>query len=279
MAITWTKHPVLDEVIPTKDEMVKMGPDKVLELWKNGKKPSVWKRKIRTGMATKSQGCGRWLTRNLRRMANCLSLVLTVQAKVNIVRSVFARLWWKIRTQQSGAFQKRAQTSVSTQMPLIWKYLPPEVKKMGRTAVGYVSYSLKLGFSQAKFTLNNGSVCLFKHYSQSVDTIEGAELGCPHKVKPGTFNIAFWADELVTMPILESLRFRNITRADPETAIPARGLISFTAVKGWNQTVKHFMTGAKILEERKAELLPGEKVPVRMQPIRKGSSVSAFSLR
>ena len=25
-----TKHPVLDGVIPTKDEMVKMGPDKVL---------------------------------------------------------------------------------------------------------------------------------------------------------------------------------------------------------------------------------------------------------
>ena len=33
MAISWTKHPVMDGVIPTKDEMVKMGPDKVLEIF------------------------------------------------------------------------------------------------------------------------------------------------------------------------------------------------------------------------------------------------------
>jgi hypothetical protein len=47
-------------------------------------------------------------------------------------------------------------------------------------------------------------------------------------------------------------------------------------VTGWNATVKHFLTGAKILKEREAELLPGEKVPILMQPIRKGSSVVFF---
>lgn len=276
MAITWTKHPILDGVIPTKDEMVKMGPDKVLELWEKREEairrekedpyrfgyeiPGMWE------MADKElETHGELLIAGANRASK--SEYCAKRVCQTLVENPNTTIW---------CFSETAQTSVSTQMPLIWKYLPPEVKKMGRTAIGYVSYSLKLGFTQAKFTLNNGSVCLFKHYSQSVDTIEGAELGTPQKVKPGTFNIAFWADELLTMPILESLRFRNITRADPDTAIPARGLISFTAVKGWNQTVKHFMTGAKILEERKAELLPGEKVPVRMQPIRKGSSVVFF---
>jgi hypothetical protein len=33
MAIKWTKHPVLDDLIPTKEEMAKMSPEVILELW------------------------------------------------------------------------------------------------------------------------------------------------------------------------------------------------------------------------------------------------------
>lgn len=173
-------------------------------------------------------------------------------------------------------WSETAQTSISTQQSLIWKYLPPHVKETGRTSVGFVSYSLKNGFSQSKFTLNNGSTCCFRHYSQNIDVIEGAELGVPQQTKNGTFNIGCWCDELVPYPFIESLRFRCLTRSDPGTALSARLLVSFTAVHGWNQTVKAYMSGAKILKEAKAELLPGENVPVLMQPIRPSASVVFF---
>ena len=173
-------------------------------------------------------------------------------------------------------FSETSQTSISTQQALMWHYLPPEFKTMGRTAVGNCSFSLKGGFTQQKFTLPNRSVCLFKHYSQSVDTIEGAELGVPQPVVEGTFNIGFWADELCPISFIEGLRYRCLTRADADTGIPARGLVSFTAVTGWNATVKSYLTGAKIIKETEAELLGGEKVPLVMQPIRKSSSVVFF---
>ncbi|MDC0157336.1 hypothetical protein OAK38_06220 [Verrucomicrobia bacterium] len=275
MAINWTPHPVLDELIPSKDEMAKMDPDKVLELWQRredaivresedpyryGYDLPVWDlvdEQLKTHGTVLTMGGNR--AGKSEKMAK-----LVVQS---LVENPNTTIW---------VFSETAQTSISTCQALIWKYLPPEFKKMGRTSVGYVSYSLKMGFTQSKFTLPNRSVCLFKNYAQNIETIEGGELGCPQAVKPGTFNIGFWADELCPWALAEGLSYRCLTRSDPETGIPARGLISFTAVDGWNLTVKNFLTGAKIIKDEPAELLPGDKVPVIMQPVRKSASVVFF---
>ena len=122
-------------------------------------------------------------------------------------------------------------------------------------------YSLRNGFTASKFTLNNGSQCIFRNWSQDISTIEGGEIGCPRPPVNGTHNIGFWADELVPMPWVETLRFRCVTRSHASeydgVVRPATGIISFTAVDGWNSVVKSMLTGAKTVESAKADLLDG----------------------
>lgn len=276
MAIQWTKHPVLDDLIPTKEEMAKMSPEVILELWQ--KREEAIEREQTDPYRYGYEISELWslVDEQLKTHGECLiaggnraskSSYCAKRVVQSLVENPGTVIW---------CLSETAQTSISTQQALIWNYLPPEFKSMGRTSVGYVSYSLKMGFTQSKFTLPNRSICLFKHYSQSVETIEGAELGCPQPAKKGTFNLAYWCDELAPLPFIESLRYRCLTRSDADTGLPARGLISFTAITGWNATVKSFLTGAKVIKDVKAELLGGEKVPLIMQPIRKTSSVVFF---
>ena len=159
--------------------------------------------------------------------------------------------------------------SIQFQQKLIFKYLPKEFKTLGRGKVGYVMYSLRNGFTAGKFTLPNRSEAIFRNWSQDISTIEGGEIGCPQEPVNGTHNIGYWADELVPMPWVETLRFRTVTRN-------SKGIISFTAVDGWNSVVKSMLTGAKTVESAKADLLDGEEVPLVQQPLRKASSVVYF---
>lgn len=170
--------------------------------------------------------------------------------------------------------------SIQFQQALVYNALPKELKSLGRGKVGYVMYSLRNGFTASKFTLPNASQCIFRNWSQDISTIEGGEIGCPRPPVNGTFNIGFWADELIPMPWVETLRFRCVTRSHASeydgVVRPATGIISFTAVDGWNSVVKSMLTGAKTVESAKADLLDGEEVPLVQQPLRKASSVVYF---
>ena len=170
--------------------------------------------------------------------------------------------------------------SIQFQQKLVFKYLPKELKSLGRGKIGYIMYSLRNGFTAGKFTLPNRSECIFRNWSQDISTIEGGEIGCPAPPVTGTHNIGFWADELVPMSWVETLRFRCVTRShkSPYDGVvrPASGIISFTAVDGWNSVVKSMLTGARTMKSAKADLLGGEEVPLIQQPLRKASSVVYF---
>ena len=159
--------------------------------------------------------------------------------------------------------------SIQFQQKMIFKYLAKEHKSLGRGKVGYVMYSLRNGFTASKFSLPNGSECVFRHWSQDISTIEGGEIGCPGEPAGGSHNVGFWADELIPLSWLETIRYRCVTRN-------AKGLVTFTAVDGWNSVVKSLLTGARTEEEIEADLLPGEKVPLVQQPLRKASTVVYF---
>ena len=159
--------------------------------------------------------------------------------------------------------------SIQFQQKMIFKYLAKEHKSLGRGKVGYVMYSLRNGFTASKFSLPNGSECVFRHWSQDISTIEGGEIGCPGSPAGGSHNVGFWADELIPLSWLETIRYRCVTRN-------AKGLVTFTAVDGWNSVVKSLLTGARTEEEIEADLLPGEKVPLVQQPLRKASTVVYF---
>tara|TARA_R110000824_G_scaffold49265_1_gene138313 strand:- start:61 stop:1617 length:1557 start_codon:yes stop_codon:yes gene_type:complete len=162
-----------------------------------------------------------------------------------------------------------AANSIQFQQAMIFHYLKPEHKRLGRTPTGSLTFSIKNGFTSGKFVLPNKSICIFRNWSQNLSTIEGGEIGCPAPPVNGTHNIGFWADELLPLSWWETIRYRNLTRN-------AKGIVTFTAVDGWSPTVKSLLTGARTIKSTEAELLPGETVPLIQQPLRKGSSIVYF---
>ena len=262
----WTPHPALPAL--TKEEMLAMSPERVLEYYntretaieaekdcpyRHGFELDTWKLaddELKTHseilvMGGNRAGKSEWAAKRV------------VQSLVENPGTI---IWCLTET---------SANSIQFMQKLVFKYLPKEFKSLGRGKVGYVMYSLRNGFTASKFTLPNRSECIFRQWQQDISTIEGGEIGVPQDPVAGTHNIGFWADELVPMSWVETLRFRTVTRN-------SKGLISFTAVDGWNSVVKSMLTGARTMKDAPADLLGGEMVPLIQQPLRKASSVVYF---
>jgi phage terminase large subunit-like protein len=119
----------------------------------------------------------------------------------------------------------------------MWKYMPPEWRNARKGQVTNITYSVKGGFTEAKFVAPNQSVCIFRNYAQDPSTIEGGEID------------ACWCDELVPLDVLETFRFRLVDRN-------GKLFVTFTPVQGWSPTVADYLNGAKNIQEIDAELLP-----------------------
>ena len=147
----------------------------------------------------------------------------------------------KLAREKAGSriacFHTTHQSSLQNQQPVVYKYLPAEFKRKIKGAVANVSYTQKNGFTESTFILPNGSQVWFMHYSQDSRTVEGLELD------------AVWADELIPMDLLETIRYRLVTRA-------GKLLVSFTPIEGYSLTVKDFIAGGEVTEWRDSELLP-----------------------
>jgi len=168
-------------------------------------------------------------------------------------------------------FQTTNDNSIQMQQKIIYKYLPKELKEGKKSKVTYISYSQKNGFSDNKLVLPNGTEIIFRNYAQDISTIEGGEVGSmtPMTGDPRVHNIGVWADELIPQDFLNTLRYRLVTR-------DAKMLVSFTAVEGYSPVVKEMITGARTIEDKQAELLPGYRVPIIQQPTRKDSKIMYF---
>jgi hypothetical protein len=135
--------------------------------------------------------------------------------------------------------QNTEANSIEMQQPIVWKYIPIQYKGLKKGQVTNISYTQKNGFSENKFIMPNGSECVFRNYSQEDINVEGGDCDL------------IWCDELVPLGLVETLRYRLITRAGVL-------LITFTPIEGYSPTVKEFLDGARTAGP--AELL-GEKVP------------------
>lgn len=138
---------------------------------------------------------------------------------------------------RAWCFQTTNDNSISMQQPILWDFMPAELRKAKRTQVTNISYTQKNGFSENTFVLPNRSQCWFRNYAQDIKTIEGGEVD------------VVWCDELVPLDWLETIRYRLVTR---------NGIliVTFTPVEGYSATVKEYLQGAKTLREIEAELLP-----------------------
>lgn len=167
-------------------------------------------------------------------------------------------------------FQETSGNSVEMQQPLLWKYMPPEYRNTKKSRVTNISYGQKTGFAENSFVLPNGAQCFFRNYSQDVSTIEGGEVD------------GVWMDELCPSTFVDTVRYRLITR---------KGwlLLTFTPIEGYSAVVKDYLSGAKTLEDREAELLPlhrevdGEKIvtgherlATLQEPVRRKGRVQYF---
>jgi len=176
-------------------------------------------------------------------------------------------------------FSMNHDNSVQMQQRYIYKYLPDTYKKVGKGKVAYVKFNYKNGFTDNRFILPNGSECVFRNYSQELRTIEGGETGSKffdrdhHRVsdrkRSHVHNIGVWADELIPLDFVETLRYRILDRS-------ATLIISFTAVDGYSPTVKEYLTGAKTEVYAEAPLLNDRHLPLVQQCKRASAKIVYF---
>lgn len=246
--MNWTKHPIHEapEILGRdaegralarfKDGVRRMTPEQLLAFWKvreeqianeredplrYGWEPPIWKKadglleEFRELLVLGGNRSGK-STYAAKRMMRCM------------LEKPNGRFW---------AFQTTSATSIEMQQPLLWHFMPPELRAARKTKVTNISYGQKTGFAENSFVLPNGSQIFFRNYSQDESTIEGGEVD------------GIWFDELVPLNFLTTARLRLVTR---------RGwmLLTFTPVDGYTPTVAEYLNGAETVEDREAEMLP-----------------------
>jgi phage terminase large subunit-like protein len=141
-------------------------------------------------------------------------------------------------------FHETLGISRDQQQPVIWKYLPPGLKtgREVRSAVTYVAYKMKTGFSEENFVLPNGTKCRFLTYEGGVEKLQGP-----------TVPIA-WLEELMGPEFIEAVRSR-VARANGVM------FLTFAPVEGYSPTMQTFWDGAQLCRDRTAYLFPMDGGP------------------
>lgn len=134
-------------------------------------------------------------------------------------------------------FHSSAQMSLEYQQPLVWKFMPPELRKVIRTAITYISFTIKNGFSEGRVVMPGESDISFRNYEQERSTIEGGEIDLAAP------------DELIPPDWLETLELRIATRGGAV-------IVTFTPVEGYTETVAMMYDGAEKVMESIGYILP-----------------------
>lgn len=147
-------------------------------------------------------------------------------------------------------FHSSEQSSIRQQQSRVHRFLPPQWRDVGKVGQDvYVKFTKTGGFGGYQtFILPNGSQGMFFNYKQDVKVMEGYELD------------GAWFDELVPLEFIEALTFR-VGRDRPMKVI-----LTFTPVTGYTPVVAKYVAGARIVETRKADLLPQDRVLVKHCP-------------
>lgn len=142
------------------------------------------------------------------------------------------------------AFQEDERASIERQQTYVYRILPPELRNIGKKGrITNICYTVKNGFSEGIFVLPNGSLARFMSYCMDPRSLEGAELDL------------CWCDELVPADMLETLRYRLVTRG-------GKMLVTFTPLQGYSVAVKQYLEGARVVRSLPAPLLPQDQVLV-----------------
>ena len=147
------------------------------------------------------------------------------------------------------------ETSVRDQQRAVNAYLPPDWRGIKRNKLTNLTFSHKRGFTDKALVAPNGAECRFLNYAQDSDVLQGGQVDL------------WWADELVPIEWVVNLRSRTVDRR-------GRGVVTFTPIRGYTQTVAEYLNGAKVTKWAPCPLIPDKKlwpggkkgmVPVEME--------------
>ncbi len=254
---THPDHPVMP--VPTREQVLTMDPDALVDMlvrreellvlektdpYRYGYEPSMWRlTDLMMGWPWMTDADRSLSLRVLRKLGYPASIkVLLMQGGNRAGKTQYcARTVMRLLQSKPGArawvFHSTRQMSVEYHHALLWLMLPAEQRRTRHGNPEYISYSQQNGFAGDKFTLANGSSCVFRNYEQKDDTIEGGECDI------------IWCDELLPAPWLKTLEARVATRT-------GRVLVSFTPVRGYTPLVGQFREGASVAFEETAWLVP-----------------------
>ena len=260
--------------IPSKSEQIAMGADRLLEYWER-REAAISREKEDPYNFGVELDHWSMVDDQLKDYGEVLVLGGNRSAKTEFCAKRVVQTAVQNPGAQIWCLTANTQNSIAHQQAAVYRYLPNEYKKLGRGKVSYVSFSYKNGFTNSSFILPNRSTVTFRVWSQDISSLEGGEVGLPEDPVEGTHAIGIWADEEIPMSWITTLRYRCLTRAD-SGGIPARILLSFTTVSGWTNVVSSYLSGARTLETKPAELLENEEVPVLQQSVRKNARIVYF---
>lgn len=143
-------------------------------------------------------------------------------------------------------------SSIDRQQQYIYRYLLPEHRELGKRGHGNIKYTRKGGFSERHFVLpaERPELCsamrffTYHQFRQDPDCAEGGETDF------------IWLDEPPPEELLETLRFRNITRN-------GKLLVSFNPKNGYTVSVGQYLDGAHVLLDRRAQCVPSNETWVK----------------
>jgi hypothetical protein len=160
---------------------------------------------------------------------------------------------------------EKDEAAFATTHKWVWFYLRPYIQKLNMRrgdATSKVTYTQAGGFANGKLVLPNRTEIYFLTYRTSATDYEGWEPGAPllrmrtpARRADGSVieNIGWWADESLSYDWLEVLSRRSTFRR-------AKGLWTFTPVRGITPAIKQFLGEARVIESARAELLPRARV-------------------
>lgn len=147
-------------------------------------------------------------------------------------RALMKKQWWRggDTPVKIACMHTSNDSSVRQQQKYIHKYLPPELRDIGKIGrVTNICYTQKNGFSDNAFVTPDGDECAFFNYQQEIDVIEGYTLDW------------IWADELLNGEWLKTLPFRTM-------ALNGRILVTVTLVHGMIGAIKEVLDACEIVK-------------------------------
>lgn len=265
----WRKHAVLKP--PSAQELSRMTPEKVLELYEGYHEAieNSIKDPYRYGFSLPHWD---YADKALHNFRTALLFGANRSGKTAYCAKKIVSAALKNPKSLIYCFSQNKEISVVVQQSAVYNALPLELKGRSLTKVESINYSFKNGFTDNKLVMENGSMIIFKFYTQWIqdDTIlEGMELGSP---EPETDNVGAWLDEyLLGMDLVDRLYLRLATHN-------AKLLISFTPKDGETETVKNYRDTAKTTESRNVSegLTRPKSVPYYQENTRMNTGIVYF---